>query len=164
MRASRAQLISYVSGLTTYLIRVGSELRSQPTLDIYDDGVLGFDIEAALPGAGAPRPAEIRLSETWRPRGAVFERDEYEYELVDRERGRRRAYHRHDSETFLRRTETAIHEHCEEILGQPTCDHYVGLPVRDGYEAVERILIAWTEPGKLGCSVLDCMDALLGRR
>ena len=164
MRASRAQLISYVSGLATYLVRIGAELRGQPTLDRYDGGILGFDIEAALPGTGAPGPAEIRLSETWRPRNAILERDEYEYELVDHERGRRRAYHRHDAEAFLRRTETTIHEHCEEILGQPTCDHYVGLPVRDGYRALERILIAWTEPDNLGCAGLDCMDALLGRR
>jgi len=163
VRASRAQLISYVSGLATYLLRVGAELRGQPTLDVYDDGVLGFDIEAALPGPGIPGPAEVRLSETWRPAGAVFERDEYEYELVDRERGRRRAYHRHDAEAFLRRAETAIHEHCEEFLGRPTCDHYAGSPVRDGYQALERILAAWTEPGTLGCAGLDCIDALLGR-
>ena len=164
MRAGRAQLTSYVTGLATYLIRVGCELRSQPTLDVYDGGALGFDIEAALPGTGSPMAADIRLSETWRPGGTVFDRDEYEYELVDRERRRRRAYHRHDAQAFLRRTETAIHEHCEEVLGRPECDHYSGLPVRDGYDAIERLLIAWTEPGKLGCAGLDCMDPLLGRR
>jgi hypothetical protein len=164
VRASRAQLTSYVIGLATYLVRVGCELRKEPTLDVYDDGALGFDIEATLPGTGSPMSADIRLSETWRPGGTVFVRDEYEYELVDRERTRRRAYHRHDAETFLRRTEGAIHEHCQEVLGQPTCDHYVGLPVRDGYDAIERLLISWTEPGKLGCTSLDCADVLLGRR
>lgn len=162
MRASQAQLASYISGLATYLVRLGAQLRSQPTLDVYDGGVLGFDIEAVLPGAGAPNAAEIRLSETWRPRGAGFERDEYEYELVERERPRRRAFHRHHPETFLRRAETAIHEHCEEVLGQPECDHYVGLPLRDGYEAIERIQLAWTEADNLGCAGLDCMDSLLG--
>lgn len=164
MRATRAQITSYVGGLATYLVRVGAELRTQPTLDVYDGGVLGFDIEAVLPGAGAPHSAEIRLSESWRPHGAAFERDEYEYELVDRERLRRRAFHRHHPETFLRRAETAIHEHCEEVLGQPHCDHCVGRPLRDGYEAIERILLAWTEPGNLGCAGLDCMDHLLRAR
>lgn len=163
MRAARAQLRSYVSGLATYLVRVGCELPRQPTLDVYGDGALGFDIEATLPGAGSPTYADIRLSETWRPGGTAFDRDEYEYELVDHERSRRRAFHRHDSEAFLRRTDSVIHEHCEELLGRPTCDHYVGLPIRDGYDAIERLLIAWTEPGKLGCADLDCLDALLGR-
>lgn len=163
MRAGRAQLTAYVVGLATYLVRIGSDLGAHPSIAVYDDGVLAFDIETTLPGTGWPTPADIRLSESWRPEGTGFERDEYEYELVDHQRNRRRAFHRHNAESFLRRTDSAIHEHCEELLGRPTCDHYVGLPIRDGYDAIERLLIAWTEPGKLGCADLDCLDALLGR-
>ncbi len=74
---------------------------------------------------------------------------------------RRRAYHRHHVAYFRAVAEVDVHEHCEERLGAPTCRHYLGLPVRDGYEAISLLFVAWTEPGPLGCERLDCMDRLV---
>jgi hypothetical protein len=49
-----------------------------------------------------------------------------------------------------------VHEHCDEILGAPTCSHYYGLPVT-AYEAIDRFLSTWSQPGPLGCAQLRCM-------
>ena len=48
------------------------------------------------------------------------------------------------------------HEHCEEALGAPACEHYFGLPV-DAYDAVRRFTMLWGQPGPLGCDDLRCM-------
>jgi hypothetical protein len=43
-----------------------------------------------------------------------------------------------------------------EVLGKPTCDHYIGLPIYSGYEALNRLLACWSDPGQLGCAELRC--------
>ena len=77
-------------------------------------------------------------------------------ELWENVLARRRAFHRHDPNRFDRAFGVVVHEHCEEILGRPACDHYFGLPV-DAYEAIERFLSSWGQPTPLGCAGLRCM-------
>ena len=110
-----------------------------------------------MPGADAPRPAIIKMVEVWTPmRRGDHRRVGYAYDFIEYPLNRRRAFHRHDEEAFLRRFGVAVHEHCEEVLDQPTCGHYMGLPV-DGYEAIRRFTVLWGQAGALGCSRLRCI-------
>ncbi len=129
----------------------------EPSLDLYPDGDVGFAIRGALPGSGVPKPAEIGLTEIWARQGEHYERISYAYELIDHERDRRRAFHMHDRAAFLK-LGVVVHEHCEEQLGHAECRHFFGLPVATGHDGLERLLIAWTEAGPLGCADLRCMD------
>ena len=62
----------------------------------------------------------------------------------------------HDVPAYLTRLGATAHEHCEEVLGKPTCDHYLGLPVHSGYEGLNALLAAGSDPGPLGCARLRC--------
>jgi len=159
--AGRSRLRSYVSGLATYVVRLGADLTATPGLHEDEAGHVSFEIVADLPGSGQPTPARIVLRELWVLSSQRWEAAEYEYELLDHQRDRRRAFHRHHEAFFLRRAGVTVHEHCEETLGAPRCNHYFGLPLRDGYEGVEQLVIAWTENGPLGCAGLRCMDERL---
>lgn len=130
-----------------------------PTLDAYEDtGNVGFELVAELPGLAPPKPAIIKMSEIWESAGAPdFRRREYAYDFVEHPLGRRRAFHSHHAEHFAREFDVLVHEHCEEVLGQPKCDHYFGLPV-DGYEAIRRFTSLWGQPVPLGCADLRCMN------
>ncbi len=44
---------------------------------------------------------------------------------------------RPDADRFVAAFDVAVHEHCEERVGQPTCDHYAGDPVPDGLTFAE---------------------------
>lgn len=156
MSASLDQLRHYLGGLTAYLRNVGATV-PEPMLDRYDSGEVGFELVASLPGPASPRPAEVKLGEIWSPSGDRFDRTEYLYDLVEYPRLRRRAFHSHDTEEFAHRFGVLVHEHCEETLGRPVCDHYFGLPVATGYEALERLLAIWGQPDPLGCSRLRCI-------
>lgn len=136
---------------------MGADLEGEPSLAQADDGALSFDIGASLPDAGLPQPAVLSISERWAVVGAEYERVEYGYDLVDHPGHRRRAYHRHDEQHFLAAYEVAVHEHCEEVLGAPTCDHYAGEPVLDGYRGIDLLVRAWTDDA-LGCNELRCLD------
>jgi hypothetical protein len=129
-----------------------------PVLEQYvDTGNVGFELTAELSGSDTPKPALIKLSEIWTPvRQGDFVRREYEYDLFEHPLDRRRAFHGHHPEHFAREFHVLVHEHCEEVLGQPACDHYFGLPV-DGYEAIRRFASVWGRPTPLGCANLLCM-------
>jgi hypothetical protein len=130
-----------------------------PTLDAYEETAnVGFEFVAELPGLRSPKPAIIKMSEIWETAGADgFRRREYEYDFVEHPLDRRRAFHGHHPDHFAREFDVLVHEHCEEVLGQPTCDHYFGLPV-DGYEAIRRFASLWGQPAPLGCADLRCMS------
>ena len=150
------ELRRYLGDLSVILWNYGAEFPT-PTLDPYDDGSYGFEFSALLPSYAASKPAVVKMMETWEPvRGGRYARVEYGYDFVEHPLDRRRAFHRHDEEHFLREFGVAVHEHCEEVLGQPACDHYMGLPV-DGYEAIGRFMALWGQPEPLGCSALRCM-------
>lgn len=152
------QLRRYVGDLVTYLRHVGSDIEPEPAVVRHPDGDLSVEFVALLPGSGVPKPSEVAVAEVWTLRHQGLERIAYAYELIDHERDRRRAFHLHDPGAFLRRAGVLVHEHCEEALSAPACHHYFGLPVRNAYEAIERLLVAWSEPGPLGCDELRCME------
>lgn len=137
---------------------MGADLDGEPELVEGSSGGLSFDIWASLPDAGVPDRALVSVNERWSPCGAEFERTAYEYDLVDHPRGRRRAYHLHDPEHFLAAFDVVVHEHCEDLLAKPLCDHYYGEPVLDGYRGIELLMLAWTED-RLGCDQLRCLHA-----
>jgi hypothetical protein len=154
--ATLDQLRVYLGRLAATLWNYGGEF-PQPTLDPYTDGSVGFSFEAVLAGALTPRPTVIKLAEVWEPvRPGEYARVEYAYDFIEHPMGRRRAFHRHDEEHFLRRFGVAVHEHCEEVLAHPTCDHYAGLPI-GGDEAIRRFMLVWGQAGPLGCSQLPCL-------
>ncbi len=157
MSASKLQLARYLGELTVYLRNFGAIL-PEPEIDPYDSGEIGFDFEATLPGPDEPKPALIAVGEIWSPVGhESYERAEYRYELIEHPLNRRRAFHMHDTDEFRSRAGVLVHEHCEEILGHPTCAHYFGLPVGSGYDALNALLSLWGQPGPMGCSRLRCM-------
>ena len=156
--ATLGELQVHLGRLATILWNYGASF-PVPTLDRYlDTNNVGFEFAAELAGPDVPEPAVVKLSEIWEPTGPdAFRRREYAYDFVDHPLNRRRAFHGHDPEHFAREFDVLVHEHCEDVLGRPTCDHYYGLPV-DGYEAIRRFLSTWRQPGPLGCADLRCMD------
>jgi hypothetical protein len=132
-----------------------------PRID-YARGQLIADVslEADLPGAGIPKSSELRFRERWtRPyQDQSWRLHEYFYELVDHERDARRALHLHDSEWFVEKFRVVVHEHCESPIGTAPCDHYVGLPIKDGHDAIDRLMGIWTRDDGPDCSELVCLD------
>lgn len=156
MTTSLDQLRRYVGGLTIYLRNFGAMV-PEPTLDRYATGEVGFEFAAVLPGSDQPRSAIVRVGEIWEPSRGGYERDEYLYDFIEYPLDRRRGLHAHDTDVFARRFGVLVHEHCEESLGRPDCDHYHGIPVATGYEALDRLLSTWGQPGPLGCPTLRCI-------
>jgi hypothetical protein len=153
---SLAQVASYLGGLAVYLRNLGAEV-PEPSLERYETGEIGFAITAVLPGSNEPKPAVITAQEIWHAAAAgQYELAEYAYDLIDYPANRRRAFHMHDVAAYLTRLGVTAHEHCEEVLGKPACDHYLGLPVYGGYEGLNALLSAWSDPGPLGCARLRC--------
>ena len=154
--ATVLELQGYLGDLSAILWNFGAVF-PVPTLDPYDDGSYGFELSASLSGTASPKPALLKMMETWEPaRAGEYTLAEYDSDFIDYPLNRRRAFHRHDERDFLREFGVAVHEHCEEVLDQPACGHYMGLPV-DGYEAIRRFTTLWGQPRPPGCSALRCM-------
>jgi len=99
----------------------------------------------------------VVIQEVWEPAAdEQYERVGYAYDLIDHAQQRRRAFHAHDVPKFIAEFDVVTHEHCEESLGAPACEHYYGLPV-DAYDAVRRFTMLWGQPDPLGCENLRCM-------
>ena len=151
-------------GLDKYLASV-ADLLDRYGLDV-PDGALSIDqaadarrlgVRAVLPG-GTRTPAVVELRETWVEDGAgAFARTEYVYELIDRERDFRRAFHLHDADWFERRFLVVVHEHCERPIGAAGCDHYEGTPIKDAFAGVLVVMDAWTADLP-DCSTLRCLE------
>lgn len=157
--ATPTELQVHLSRLAVILWNYGASF-AVPTLDSYEDtGNLGFAFMADLAGSASPAPAIIKLSEIWAPsaRPEHFSRYEYEYDFVDHPLSRRRAFHLSDPDFYAREFGVLVHEHCEETVGAPACGHYYGLPVT-AYEAIDRFMSMWGQPGPLGCAGLRCMQ------
>lgn len=155
MTATLPQLQAHLGTLSAILWNYGATF-PVPTLDRYDSGGIGFGFTADLPGSVTPKPAVIKMAEIWEPDGDAFTRREYEYDFIEYPLHRRRAFHGHDPEHFAREFGVLVHEHCEERLGSPACDHYYGLPI-DGFEAIRRFASQWGQPAQLGCDRLRCI-------
>jgi hypothetical protein len=155
----RAALNQYVIGLAKALHARGFDLRAGPTAEFDDSGDLVFGVRGVTEGPTGILDAEISLDELWRPLPELrWARDEYAYDLVDHGRNRRRAFHVHDRALARARLRTDVHEHCEEVLGDVACRHYLGRDLPDGYVAVDLLIAAWLEPGRLDCDGLICLD------
>ena len=154
--ATSGDLRRHLGTLSSILWNYGATF-AVPTLDRYGESEIGFAFAAELPGGSQPKPPLIELTEVWAPeRRGQYRLVEYAYDFIEYPLARRRAFHRHDSERLSREFGVVVHEHCEEILGQPACDHYFGLPV-DAYEAIDRFLSTWGQPAPLGSAGLRCM-------
>jgi hypothetical protein len=162
VRLAAPAVDDYVSRVAELLERCGVALsRPGPGEPVEvleaDDGSLSFELIGSLPDGPAPAPSTLEVRERFRAvAGELFERDGYEYELVDRARDLRRAFHHHDPEWFERRYLVVVHEHCEQPIGETACDHYHGAPIRDAYAGVMALIDAWT--GAPGCSRLRCLE------
>jgi hypothetical protein len=157
---ARAPLNQYVIGLAKALYTRGLDVQG-PIAEFDDAGYIVFSIVGRL---ATGDDLTISLDESWRPLPARrWERDEYTYDLIDGRAQRRRAFHLHDRALAEAHLRTVIHEHCEEVLGQPDCGHYLGREIPDGYVAIDLLMAAWLEPGPLGCSDLVCLDPVARR-
>lgn len=154
--ATLLHLRRHADTLATILWNHGADV-SGPFLDRYDETNIVVTVSAHLPGPAVPAATEVVLQEVWEPvTEERYRRIEYAYDLIDHPLNRRRAFHAHDAPQFIAEFDVVTHEHCEETLGAPACQHYFGLPV-DAYDAVRRFTMIWGRPDPLGCDDLRCM-------
>lgn len=147
----------YIVSLAKALYTRGFELPANPTALRDPSGAVRFSINGFIPGPTSDGD-EIVLEEIWAPvRNHEWLRREYAYEMIDRARHRRRAFHLHDG-GLASRFGVSVHEHCEEELGAPDCQHYLGRELPHGYLALELLVAAWVEPGPLDCDALTCLE------
>ena len=162
IEATTAELLDYLADVIERAERYGAIV--QPPYDTPEvewaraGGKLQMEIEIRPPvGRGAR--VEITLAESWRPIGPDrWELDAYAYELRDFELDYRRALHQHHRDDFVRFFGVATHEHCESVMGRPTCDHYAGVPCRDARDGLERLYVIWTAGAKPDCSQMRCIE------
>ena len=164
MRLSGAGLDDYVVDLAELAERYGIDLALSDgealTVEIEASGSRRFTLSGTLPAGRRLPSAGVELAETWRPVGRDgYERSAYRYELLEQERDFRRAFHRHDEETFARRYGVVVHEHCEAPISAAPCAHLFGPPVRDGYRAIELLMSAWVADPP-DCAGLPCLDPI----
>ena len=163
MQLSVAELEDYLSRIAELLERSGVVLDLEPTaplvLDESPSGAMSFTLRGFLPDGRFPPLSVLEVRERWRRLAPdQLERREYEFELLDHERGVRRAFHLHDSEDFIRRFHVVVHEHCEQPIGTAPCAHMTGPPVPDGYRGVELLLAAWSDPMPPDCAAITCLE------
>jgi len=162
VRLSGSALEDYLADVVELLERYGALVDEdpQPFINASPSGTRWFELRAGLPDGRVPSRSAIGVREAWQPVAAdAFERREYEYELLDRDRDYRRAFHLHDREVFARFFDVVVHEHCEQPIGTSTCDHYAGQPVGDAFAGVEALVGTWVDPNEPNCGALTCLDA-----
>ena len=155
-----AVLLGHAASLARRLDSTGADL-ARPQVVLTSDGLTAEGrIDAEFPGAGRPARATITFRQTWgRPfADQPWHLREYRYDLVDRDRDFRRAFHHHDQDWFVSERLTVVHEHCERPIGNVACHHYSGAPVADGFEGIDRLLTIWTDDHPPDCSTLACLD------
>lgn len=164
MIASADALLTYLADLIEEMERLAVTILPPNDADDVqlgeeEDGSLVIDLACRPPLDRRSADVEIETFERWRQtsRGR-FERAEYAFEIRHHELGYRRAYHRHDTDRFLRAFDVATHEHCEAALGYPTCDHHFGDPVADARDGFRRLYGLWLTDEKPDCSKLTCLE------
>jgi hypothetical protein len=111
-----------------------------------------------LPGDGGSRGATLDVREDFATSDRAWvERTAYAYELLDRPRDLRVAYHVHDRQWFQERRLVVVHEHCERPIGTTRCAHYEGSPIRDGFEGIAALMAAWMDDLP-DCTTRRCLD------
>lgn len=160
MRLAGPALEDYVARVADLLERLGAVMDASQELWVRQssDGARWFALEADI-GGGPSRGASVVVRERWRPGSdGHLERTDYEYELLDRDRELRRAFHLHDRDWFIDRHQVVVHEHCEHPLGAAPCQHLEGSPVRDAFAGVMRLMEVWTDPEIPDCRALPCLE------
>lgn len=119
-----------------------------------------ISLDADLPGSGFPKSSQLQFVERWARgfRDQPWQLVEYTYELIDHERDSRRALHLHNADWFIQTYRVVVHEHCERPIGTTHCDHFAGTPVRDGYEALDRLMETWTHDDPVDCTSYACLQ------
>lgn len=167
MRLTRAALEGYLADLAELLDRYGValDLAADEDLILFESpsGSLSFELRGFPPDAHQPPRSVLELREIWQSsEPGALERRDYAYELLDHERGYRRAFHLHDRDWFAGRFDVVVHEHCEQPIGTAPCAHVAGHPVRDGFRAVEMLMAIWIDPVAPDCEALPCLEELSG--
>jgi hypothetical protein len=162
VQLSVSALEDYLAQIAQLLERFGVVLDLEPTeslvLDVSASGTMSFRLRGFLPDGRKPPLSVLEIRERWRPVAAdVLERWEYEFELVDHERGFRRAFHLHDSDYFVRHFHVVVHDHCENPIGFARRAHMAGNPVLDGYRGVSLLIEAWMDPSPPECDEMPCL-------
>jgi len=162
MQGTYQEISEYLSAAAALLERHGVALRlpgQQADLELLEDssGRLSFELVGDLPGAADPTCSEIAVREEFHPLGSDrYERRRYEYEILDRERDYRRAFHLHFPEWFERTFMVVVHEHCERPVGHVACPHYEGSPIRDAFAGIVALMAIWVDPTP-DCPELRCL-------
>jgi hypothetical protein len=163
MRGSRREIAEYLADLALLFERFGVELDSGAHGDDLvlreggRDGDLSFALGGSLPGDQASAGTVIVREVFARAGPDVYERSQYAYEIVDRERDCRRAFHLHFPEWFAREHLVLVHEHCERPIGHAVCPHYEGSPIRDAFAGVMALMEIWTGDAP-DCADLRCLE------
>lgn len=160
--ASLSQLLAYAADLGAELERYAVTLVSPSEDEIViskgASGSLELALHGRLPDSRRASPADLVLRERWHPAGdGLYARVEYVHELRHHGLGYRRAFHRHDEDQFARTFGVLTHEHCEAVMGSPTCRHYFGEPVRDAFDAFRRLYLVWLSGEAPDCAALRCL-------
>ncbi|HEX7464973.1 MAG TPA: hypothetical protein VF382_08805 [Actinomycetota bacterium] len=162
MRATYEECEGYLAGVAQLMERCGVVFtKPAPDEDLElcenDAGFLSFELIGELPEGDWPGGATVEVREELGPIGdGRYRTSRYEYELIDRARDYRRAFHLHDPEWFEREFLVVVHEHCERPLNHVDCQHYAGAPIEDSYVGVMGLLDAWVaEPAD--CGSLTCL-------
>jgi hypothetical protein len=156
-----ADYVADLADLAELLERCGVVLSTPAAgqdIELLEDeaGRIGFELIGGLSGGRQPPLAILALREEFTQADEAYQRSRYEFELIDRERDFRRAYHLHSPEWFETTHLVVVHEHREAPIGQVRCRHYEGSPIRDGYQGVMTLLTAWAEESP-DCSSLRCL-------
>jgi hypothetical protein len=145
------------------LMQQGGIVLTQPApdtdLELFEnnEGALSFELIGELPDRRASSRTTIEVREELSPiADGLYQTSRYEYELIDRTRDYRRAFHFHDRDWFEREFLVVVHEHCEHPLDPVECQHFAGVPIKDSCAGVMTLVDVWTaEPAD--CGSLTCL-------
>jgi hypothetical protein len=160
MRGTARSVEDYLLEVADLVERLGITIRGHSDIPLLEDrnGGLSFELVGDLPDGWDPGRSEVIVREAFEQDGRDgYVRTRYEYELLDRERRFRRAFHLHSPDWFERHFLVVVHEHCERPIGAVDCEHYEGTPVRDAFAGVLALMNVWTGD-RPDCSTLRCLE------
>ena len=163
MRFAPAELDAYVADLAELAERYGITLTLSDdeslSIETEPGGGRRFNIVGSLPDGRRPPQATVQIAEKWQAVDDAYERSAYRYELIDHQRGYRRAFHRHDDQWFVSRFGVVVHEHCESPIGETRCPHHFGPPIADAFKGIEALMSAWVADSP-DCDDLPCLEPI----